>query len=90
MVVPDEFLKETKNHLDYIKNKTINLRDKINSIFNIAPRSNRKDFALWVLKNYKDLATYLFATFDRKPILPLIYKIGFKKELDKYKIKEEQ
>jgi len=77
--VPDEFLdqiREWKTEIDTVIFKTTwHARTAMDD----APRgTDRKTFALWVREHHPDLAPYLFALLDNKPLTPLIYKREFK------------
>lgn len=76
--IPDEFLDEVREWLSDIRTTVVETRHDIECVFALAPTSTRKDYAQWVLKNHKDLAPYLFARLDGKPVEPLIYKMAFK------------
>jgi RNA ligase len=81
--IPDEFLIEFENWVDQIENHVSETKQKVASAMACAFQYNfktRKDFALWVNKNYPDLAPYLFAVLDNKSnkhINSLIYKREF-------------
>lgn len=76
-VIPDEFKDEVNKWIDEIEKILIDTENEVEMIYKIAPKENRKEFALWVMGNYKHLAPYLFAQLDGKDILPIIYKMGF-------------
>jgi RNA ligase len=77
-VIPDEFLDDVRGWLSDIRTTVVETRHDIECVFALAPTSTRKDYAQWVLKNHKDLAPYLFARLDGKPVELLIYKMAFK------------
>lgn len=65
--------------LDEIASVRHAIRTRVHTVFNDRPcESTRKDFALWVIGNHKDLAPYLFSLYDGKDIENDIFKIGFR------------
>jgi len=46
----------------------------VQQVFNEAPKSSRKDFAIWTNTQHRSLARYLFALLDDRDIEPLIYQ----------------
>lgn len=72
--VPDEFLGEVKAWITEIEEVLTTTRERVQAAFDAAPKGTRKDFALWVQTNQRDIAGYLFAMLDGKPIEPLIYR----------------
>lgn len=87
--IPDEFLGEFNGWVDEINIKINEIVSLVSNAFIIAPTTSRKDFAIWVMNNYKDYSYYFFAMFDHKDILPMIYKTVFKNRKDSKKIGEE-
>lgn len=77
-VIPDEFKDEVNGWIDEIDNTVLDVIQEVEEVLELAPKTNRKDFALWVMEFHKNLAPYLFAKLDGKDILPIIYKMGFK------------
>ncbi len=73
-IVPDEFLAETRGWIEEIKTTLAAVKALVQAAFNAAPKESRKDFALWVQANQKEIAPYLFAMLDGKDIEPLLYK----------------
>jgi RNA ligase len=76
--VPDEFLTQVKAWRDEIEETIVDLIRETAIAFAIAPKSTRKEFALWAKAHYPELMPYLFAVLDRKEIRPLILKKAFK------------
>ncbi|MBI5929771.1 MAG: hypothetical protein HY862_10710 [Chloroflexi bacterium] len=72
--VPDEFLSEVKTWISEIEGVLTRTQVKVQAAFDAAPKDTRKEFALWVQANQRDIAAYLFAMFDGRPIEPLIYR----------------
>ncbi len=72
--IPDEFLTEVKAWITEIENVLTTTRMKVQAAFDAAPNDTRKGFALWVQANHRDIAGYLFAMMDGKPIEPLVYR----------------
>jgi len=74
-IIPDEFLDEVRGWIAEIEA----IRDKMKSqaveAFDAAPKTSRKDFALWVQSVIvKDSQPYMYALLDGKPIESIIYK----------------
>ena len=76
-IIPDEFMTEVSGWIDQIQSIVEETKDKVELAYSQAPKSTRKEFALWALENYKSLSPYLFARLDGKPVEPLIYKMAF-------------
>jgi RNA ligase len=80
--IPDEFLVQFKGWRQEIENVVADIKSRVQLAFDQAPKETRKDFALWVLAEHKDIAPYLFALFDGKPIEPIIYRYAFQDRPD--------
>ena len=76
--IPDEFLDEVHGWISDIRTTVVETQHDMVRIYAQAPRTTRKDFALWVMENHREMAPYLFARLDGKPVKPLIYKMAFK------------
>lgn len=80
--VPDEFLDDVRGWLSDIRLVVSDLIWDIeyayDQVYDQAPTTTRKEFALWVAVNHPEMAPYLFARLDGKPVEPLIYKMAFK------------
>jgi RNA ligase len=76
--VPDEFLIQVKAWRDEIEETVVSLIRDTAMAFAIAPKSTRKEFALWAKEHHPELMPYLFVMLDRKEIRPLILKKAFK------------
>lgn len=73
--LPDEFLGDVRQWAAEIEAEVIRIRSVSNRTFDAAPKTTRKEFALWVQVNVKkDDWAYMFAMLDSKPINPIIYK----------------
>jgi len=72
--VPDEFLDETRVWINEIESTIERVKQEVQLVFNEAPKESRRDFALWVNKHHKPMASYLFAMLDEHDITPLIYQ----------------
>jgi RNA ligase len=83
--VPDEFLHDIRNWQQEIELAIELTQLEVEKAFAAAPRSSRKEFALWVQREHPKLARYLFARIDDKPLLPLIYKHAFEYRKDAHK-----
>ena len=75
--VPDEFLTDIKIWQAEIAAKVEEVKARVKSAFEQAPKEDRKTFALWVREHYPDDAPYLFAMLDGRDISDLIYKSEF-------------
>ena len=75
--VPDEFLVEFNSWVDKIHERVSQIKTLANLAFEVAPKEDRKTFAIWVKDNYPELSGYLFSLLDGRNIEPLIYKNGF-------------
>ena len=76
--VPDELLdeiREWKAHIDEVVTNTI---ERVEAGYAIAPRDDRKTFALWARANALELAPYLFRRLDGQDYTGLIYKLAFR------------
>lgn len=73
-MIPDEFLSEVRTWVAEIQSILDNTLQLVEERFAQAPKSSRKDFALWVTEYQKPYAPYLFARLDNKPLEPIIYK----------------
>jgi len=72
--IPDDFLTEVNAWVEEIETRVSVVCSTVEAIFNQAPRNDRKTFALWVKTHHQDLAPYLFARLDNRPLEPLVYK----------------
>ena len=77
-IIPEEFHEDLDRWVEEIEDKIYEIENRVNDAFYLAPKTTRKEFALWVMENHKDLAPYLFAKIDNRDIEPLILKQEFK------------
>jgi RNA ligase len=75
--IPDEFMTEANEWIAKIDETIAQIKVRVLAEFNDAPKSTRKEFALWTMQHHKEDAPYLFAMLDGKDIAPLIYKQAF-------------
>jgi len=75
--IPDEFLSQFNAWVKEIEETRARVKREAAEVFAQASKDTRKDFALWVMSNHKELSSYLFAMFDGKDIEPIIYKKAF-------------
>jgi RNA ligase len=73
-MIPDEFLHETRKWITEIQATIQRVKHEVQTAFDNAPKTSRKDFAVWVTTNHLPLSRYLFALLDGKDIEPLIYQ----------------
>lgn len=77
--VPDEFLTTIKGYKAEIDGTVHATQLQIHEAWlDGFMLTERKEFAQWVMKEHRELSTYLFACYDKKPVKPLIYKHAFK------------
>jgi RNA ligase len=72
--IPDEFLADFNRWVQEIEETRERIKGEVAAIFAQATKATRKEFALWVMANHKDLSTYLFAMLDGEALEPIIYK----------------
>ena len=72
--IPDDFLAEVNAWIEDIQSRVEAVRSTVETVFSQAPQDNRKAFALWVNTHHRDIAPYLFARLDNKPLDALVYK----------------
>lgn len=72
--IPDEFHKEMDEWVDYINTVIEITTESIEEVYKSAPKTTRKDYAVWVKENAPELSKYMFARLDNRDVLPLIYK----------------
>jgi len=75
--VPEEFLGDFNGWVLDVEKRMAQIRETITEVYGIAPKETRKDFAIWSNKNHRDIAPYLFAMLDNKPIEPLMLRMEF-------------
>lgn len=75
--VPEEFLDQVREWKTEIDAKVHGIKFTIEYLFQLAPKDDRKTFAVWVNQNAKIFAPYLFMELDGRDCLPLIYKKEF-------------
>ena len=76
-VIPDEFYKEMEGWIDYINTVIEITIEHIEEAYKSAPKTTRKEYALWVQAYVPELSKYMFAKADNKDLLPLIYTFAF-------------
>lgn len=77
-IIPDEFSGQVESWVDEIRATVMFTREAIEANYQEAPKTSRKEYALWVQANCKDLAPYMFARLDERDIDELIYKFAFR------------
>lgn len=80
--IPDEFLGQFNGWVTQIETTVAGVKQQVQAAFDAAPKTTRKDFALWVQAEHPELASYLFAVLDGKNIEPLIYRLAFQSRPD--------
>ncbi len=80
--IPDEFLGQFNGWVAQIESVASETQRRVQSAFDAAPKTTRKDFALWVQAHHRELAPCLFATLDGQDIAPMIYRLAFQNRPD--------
>lgn len=62
--VPDEFLGQVRQWILEINTKVSTFVEMVETAYKEAPKDNRKEFALWVMKNCPTISGYMFSRFD--------------------------
>ena len=76
---PDELHPELISLIQQVQAQAEQLQKTVEAAFEAAPKADRDTFARWVAKHHPQLKRYLSARWDKKPLLPLIYRWGFRK-----------
>jgi RNA ligase len=76
-LLPEEFALQFDAWETEICETANRIAGETQALFAEAPKSSRKEFALWVQENHRQMAPYLFAMYDGKPLRPVIYKRAF-------------
>ena len=66
ILVPEEFLKEYQTWVLNIQRRYMQIGQRVSDALDAAPKTTRKEFALWVLANYPDVSHVIFACVDGK------------------------
>jgi len=75
-IVPDEFFEKIKEVRDDLQKQFDNIKNKAQSIYNdVKGFSNRKDIALHLSKNHKDIMPIVFGILDNKKIDDNIWRM---------------
>jgi RNA ligase len=72
--IPEEYLDEVKRWIHEAKEYIRDMLQTTTLLFNSAPKDSRKDFAVYVTQFCPDVSDLMFALYDGKDILPLLYK----------------
>jgi RNA ligase len=74
--VPDEFFKWTMEKKKDLEDKFNNIRSEVSSAFTyLDPMvQDRKEQAIWIMENHKNISGELFSLLDGKPIEKIIWK----------------
>ena len=88
--IPDEFLAEFNGWVAEIESTRALIQREVADIFAQAPKDTRKDFAIWVMSNHKDLSSYLFAMMDNFDLDPIIYKKAFENRPNEMAVKQSE
>ena len=75
--IPDEFLGQARAWIAEIESEVARVQSAVICAFSDAPQGTRKDFALWVMANHRDVSSCLFALADGKDVTPFVYKVAF-------------
>lgn len=74
ILLPDYLLPTLESHISDINTIVNNRINEVECVFELAPKETKKVFAIWIMKNHKDLSHYLFAMYDGYFNKDLIYK----------------
>jgi RNA ligase len=66
-VTPEEYQEQVEQWIEEIIDRIEQCLSEITSIYEQAPKTDRKTFAQWVMKNYSKSAPCLFDAWDQKP-----------------------
>jgi RNA ligase len=80
--VPEHFEEEVKAIIREIEEKILSIQESVRDYFERAPKSDRKEYALWVRATCPELQVYMFPKLDNKDIIPLILKHAFRNRED--------
>lgn len=72
-LMPDEFYDRIQEWSVLIRETVDQVEANVKLIFADAPKESRKAFAIWVQGEHQNLAPYLFAMLDGKPLAPIVY-----------------
>lgn len=82
-IVPDEFFDKAKQVYDDLKNQFDSIKNKSLIIAEEGKKfDNRKELALWLVKEHKEIMTYVFGIIDNKNVDDSIWK-SIKPEFEK-------
>lgn len=76
-VLPDTYIPTVLRWVADINTRLSAAHERVHVLFNNAPKADRKTFAKWVMEHGPDDAACLFALWDKKDILPLLYQREF-------------
>lgn len=76
--IPDEFLGQFNQWVDEIESRHNSICKAVELGFEMAPKGDRKEFAIWANKHQATIAPYLFTKLDGRDYAPLIYRREFK------------
>jgi hypothetical protein len=75
--VPEEYHGDILDYAAEIEQTIERVKADVALAFEGAPKGDRKEFAMWTNKYHREIAPYLFAKMDDKPLEPLIFKKEF-------------
>lgn len=88
--IPDEFLADFNGWVNEIEETRDRIQREVAEVFAQAPKETRKDFAIWVMTNHKDISPYLFALLDGYALEPIIYKKAFENRPNEMAVKQSE
>ena len=74
--IPDEFLDEFNGWVEMIQSYVTSLLQTVETDFQAAPKSSRREFAAWVHSHADSISPYLFARHDNRNVRELIFRRG--------------
>lgn len=79
--IPDEFQTEAKSWIKHIDAEVARIKAEIDHHFALAPKDDRKAYALYCKENCPSLLPYMFGKIDDKDVTPIILaKHNFKEQ----------
>lgn len=76
-IIPDEFKEEVNGWITRIEETMSSIKQSIEVAFEKAPKTSRKEYAIWCNDNAPDLLPYMFARLDGNDLNQIIYKRAF-------------
>ena len=62
----------------FVRSHVLEIQNQVEQAYALAPKSTRKEYALWIKHNHPSLLPYMFARLDGQDYEPIIYRQAFK------------